>query len=308
MIFTIIMIILLITILAISYYAYTFAFKTSAKYRQELYHLPQGEQYLPHTPTIQRCIDEMLSRPCEEVFLTSHDGKRLFARYYHVADDAPVQILMHGYKSSSILDFCGGVKLAMNMGHNVLAVDQRAHGKSEGSVITFGIEERRDCLSWITYISERFGYDIPIILCGISMGAATILMAADQKLPRNVKGMIADCPYSSPKEIIMKVSGELHFPPKLIYPFIRLGARLFGHFHLEESDAVRAVRQAKIPVLLFHGDDDRFVPCEMSKKIAEACASPVTLEIVPGAGHGLCYMVGPKQYEEATVRFIHSVL
>lgn len=308
MIFTIIITILFITALAISYYAYTIAFRASKESRNELYHLPKGEQYTPHTATIQKCIDEMLSHTYEEIFITSHDGQKLFGRYYHVADSAPVQILMHGYKSSSILDFCGGVKLAMNMGQNVLAVDQRSHGKSEGSVITFGIEERRDCLSWITYISKRFGYDVPIFLCGISMGAATILMAADQKLPHNVKGMIADCPYSSPKEIIMKVSDDLHFPPKLIYPFIRLGALLFGHFHLEESDAVRAVRQATIPILLFHGDDDRFVPCEMSKKIAGACASPVTLEIVPGAGHGLCYMVGPKQYEEATIRFIQSVL
>lgn len=308
MILVIIIIFLCIMVLAISYYAYTIAFRPSKQSRKELYHLPKGEQYTLHTPTIQRCIDEMLSRTCEEISITSHDGKKLFGRYYHVSDDAPVQILMHGYKSSSILDFCGGVKLAMNMGQNVLAVDQRSHGKSEGSAITFGIEERRDCLSWITYISERFGCDVPIILCGISMGAATILMATDQNLPHNVKGIIADCPYSSPKEIIMKVSGELHFPPKLIYPFIRLGAFLFGHFHLEETDAVRAVKQAKIPILLFHGDDDRFVPCEMSQKIANACASPVTLEIIPGAGHGLCYMVDPKQYEEATIRFIQSIL
>lgn len=293
---------------AFSYYAYRIAFLAPRRSEEEQYALPRGKQYEVFHPHIQKCMDEMRARSYEEVYITSHDGKKLFARYYHSADGAPVQILFHGYKGSAFRDFCGGSKLAMKMKHNALVIDQRSHGKSEGNTITFGIEERRDCMRWIEYACERFGKNVPIILCGLSMGAATVLMVNDQELPTNIKGIIADCPFSSPKEIIKKVGKDMHFPPSLMYPFVKLGARLFGHFDLEEIDAIRAVKQAKVPILLFHGDDDRFVPCAMSEEIKNACVSPVTFEKIPDAGHGLCYMVAPKRYEEATIQFIQSVL
>ena len=186
-------------------------------------------------------------------------------------------------------------------------VDQRSHGKSEGNTITFGIKERRDCLSWIQYICERFGNDTPIILCGLSMGAATVLMATDLELPPNIKGIIADCPYSSPKAIIQKVCKDMHLPPKLLYPFVKLGACLLAGFNLEESDAVSAVKNTSIPILIIHGDDDRFVPYYMSEEIAKANSS-VIFETISTAGHGLCYMVEPKKYEDVTVKFIQGIL
>lgn len=308
MIPVIVLLLLIAVVTGISWYAYRIAFLAPERDEEALYALPKGKQYEAFYPEIKRCMTEMRERPFEEVSITSHDGKKLYARYYHAADGAPVQLQFHGYKGSIFRDFCGGSKLALKIGHNALVIDQRSHGKSEGTTITFGIHERRDCLAWIQYAIKRFGENVPIILCGVSMGAATVLMANDQELPENIKGIIADCPYSSPKEIIKKVGQDMHFPPTLMYPFVKLGAYLFGHFDLEEMDAVRAVKQAKTPVLLFHGDDDRFVPCSMSRKISEACTSPVTFEVFPGAGHGLCYMVDVKRYEDATIRFIDSIL
>lgn len=141
----------------------------------------------------------------ESVFITSFDGVKLYARYYHVRDGAPLQIQFHGYRGSALLDFCGGNKLAREIGHNTLVVDQRAHGKSGGNTITFGINERYDCLSCINYAVERSGKETPIFLSGVSMDAATVLMASELNLPDNVIGIIADSPYSSPEEIIRKV-------------------------------------------------------------------------------------------------------
>ena len=307
MIIIILLVLLLIALLMISFYTYRMVFYSAKGQEEPLYHLPQGSQYEKHHPNIQKSIDEMLALPFEAVYITSFDGTKLYARYYHVRDGAPLQIQFHGYKSSSTLDFCGGCKLARKLGHNALIVDQRAHGKSEGNTITFGIKERRDCLCWINYARERFGENIPIILSGLSMGAATVLMATDLELPDNVIGIIADCPYSSPKEIIQKVSRDLHLPPGLVFPFIRLGAFLFGHFNLMEGSAITALNHAKIPVLLIHGEDDRFVPCEMSKELQAACASPFTLVTIPDAGHGLCYLTDPVLYEEATMKFINSI-
>lgn len=302
-------ILIIILTLAFSYYGYRIAFYAPKRTGEEaLYRLPQGAQYEEFIPNISKSIDEMLAASFEAVTITGHDGHKLFARYYHTQDDAPLQIQFHGYKSSAYVDFCGGRYLACKVGHNALVVDQRSHGKSDGTTITFGIRERKDCLSWINYACERFGKDIPIILSGLSMGAATVLMASDLELPDNVKGIIADCPYSSPKEIICKVGKDMHFPPKLMYPFVKLGAFLFGHFNLEESSAVAAVSNAKIPILLIHGEDDRFVPCEMSRAIHNARPTHSTLVTIPNAGHGLCYMVDPKRYEEAIMEFVRSIL
>ena len=100
---------------------------------------------------------------------------------------------------------------------------------------------------------------------------------------------------------------DMHLPAWLMYPFVKLGALIFGGFHLEESSAITAVKNAKIPILIIHGEDDRFVPCRMSRKLAEVCASSCTLFTVPGAGHGLAYMIDPKGYEEAIYRFLKSV-
>lgn len=272
-------------------------------------HLPEGEQYLKVRKEIERCVNNMLDRPFEPVTITTFDGKKLYARYYHVADGAPLQIQFHGYKSSAVLDFCGGSLYAGKIGHNAIVVDQRSHGKSEGKAITFGILERKDVLCWIDYARSRFGDDVRIILAGLSMGAATVLMSADQNLPANVVGIMADCPYSAPDAIIKKVCHvEMHLPVKPIYPFIKLGARLFAGFNLEDSSPVTAVKNTPVPILLLHGTGDRFVPYEMSHEIHAANPEMITLVTIPEAGHGLCYMTEPAMYEEAMQAFFKKIL
>lgn len=296
-------------ILICSYVAYRMSFYPAKRRDDANYKMPEGPQYDKFRDNISKSINEMLSRPFEPVTITSFDGQKLYARYYHVADGAPLQIQFHGYKSSAVVDFSGGSKLAGKMKQNALVVDQRSHGKSEGSAITFGIRERRDCLAWINYSISRFGQDVKIILAGLSMGAATVLMATDLDLPKNVVGIMADCPYSSPKEIIKTVcQRDMHLPAWLMYPFVKLGALVFGGFHLEESSAVTAVVGAKVPILIIHGEDDRFVPCDMSRAIQKAGSSQITLETIPDAGHGLCYMVAPQRYEEVTTTFLQKVL
>lgn len=272
-------------------------------------HLPKGGQYDDLREGIQKSVDRMLARDYEPVWITTFDGHKLFARYYHVADGAPLQIQFHGYKSSAILDFSGGSYLAEQLGQNALVVDQRSHGKSEGKSITFGVKERKDVLCWIDYANNRFGTDTKIILAGLSMGAATVLMASDLDLPDNVAGIFADCPYSAPADIIRKVCKyDMHLPTTLLYPFIKLGAKLFAGFDLESSNAVSAVKNARIPILIIHGEGDSFVPCDMSRAIHAANPEKVTLVTIPDAGHGLSYMVNPPKYEAAAIPFLQNIV
>ena len=139
------------------------------------------------------------------------------------------------------------------------------------------------------------------------MGAATVLMTANLELPSNVVCMIADSPYSSPFDIIMKVCKDEGLPGTLCAPFLHLGARLYGGFRLNSSCAKNAVKNAQIPILLIHGEDDRFVPCQMSLEIAANCASRVELVTFPGAGHGLSYLMDPLRYEKAVCHFLQSI-
>ena len=290
-----------------AYYAYRIAFYSPMKDREKIPEI-KDEKYKIHKNSIRALYRELQNKPCEFVTIQSGDGLTLSGRYYHVQDGAPLAIDFHGYRSCWLVDFCGGADIAFQMGHNVLLVDERAHGKSQGRSITFGIKERQDLLCWIDYALNHFGADTKILLYGISMGAATVLMASGLALPENVKGIIADCPYSSPLDIILEVGKQTGYPPKLIRPFVILGAKIFGGFDVTETSAEEAVRNSKIPILLIHGADDNFVPADMSAKIAEANPEMITRYTFPGADHALSYMVDTTRYRKLVTEFVQNVL
>ena len=265
--------------------------------------LPEGAIYEPYHPLMKKWILEARNYPHEDYYIRSHDGLTLHAKYYEYAPDAVTEIMFHGYRGSAERDLSGGIQRCFALGRNVLLVDQRTSCGSEGNVISFGINEHRDCLAWVDFAVDHFGSDVKLVLTGISMGASTVLMAAGKPLPKNVVGVLADCGFSSPKGIIRKCAKDLHYPVALIYPFIKLGARIYGHFDLEEYSPMEAMKTCKIPVIFFHGEDDDYVPCYMSCELYNCCASPKKLVTIPGAGHGLVYLVDNQKYFQSVVEF-----
>lgn len=298
--------ILLASALGGAYYAYRIAFYNSYKGRDGKPSLT-GAQYDPYRHVMRQMYQALNDRPCERVTIRSFDGLTLSGRYYHIQDGAPVDIGFHGYHSSAMTDFCGGAALSFSLEHNLLLVDERAHGNSEGRTISFGIKERWDVLSWVDYVLERFGTDTKIVLYGVSMGAATVLMASDLELPENVKGIIADCPYSSPMDIILHVAKDMPLPLWLVKPFVILGAKIFGGFDIRETDAAQAVKNANVPILIIHGEADGFVPCEMSNIVSH---NPdwVTRYTFPDADHGISYLVDTKRYQQIVTDFLNKIL
>ncbi len=279
-----------------------YAPKRKEKSGQE-FRTPPGKIYEPYRDTMIGWMKEASALPHDEICITSFDGLKLYGKYYECIPDAPIELMMHGYRGRAERDLCGGVQRCFSIGHNALVVDQRACGKSEGRVITFGVKESRDCISWVNYIVQRFGNDVPIMLTGISMGASTVLMTAASPLPENVTGVLADCGFTSAHDIIKKVIHGMKLPHNLLYPFVKLGAKLFGQFDLEETPAVEAVKQSRLPIIFYHGDTDDFVPCEMSEQNFYACTSPKQLVVIPGAGHGLSYLVDTDTYIQTLVAF-----
>lgn len=265
--------------------------------------VPEGEIYEVFRDSMVNWVRQARAMPHEDVCITSFDGLKLWGTYYEYAPGAPIELMFHGYRGSAERDLSGGVQRCFKLGRSALIVDQRCSARSEGHVITFGINEHRDCLSWIDFLIKRFGPDVRIILTGISMGASTVLMAAGKTLPENVIGVLADCGYNSAKDIICKVIGQMGLPPALCYPFVKLGAWLFGHFDLDEYSPEEAMKTCSVPVIFFHGEQDDYVPCEMSRINYEACVSKKQLVLIPGAGHGLSYPVAPEVYLSALQDF-----
>lgn len=259
---------------------------------------PGGKVYDPYRTQILDWIREVRELPYKDLTITSFDGLTLKGAYYEFYKDAPTEILFHGYKGNSIRDLSGGVIRCRTLGHNALLVDHRACGRSEGRIITFGAKESRDCVAWAHYFAKEVNPDSKIILTGISMGAATVLTAASMDLPEQVVGILADCGYTSTKEIVQKVMKEdMGLPPKLLYPFAKLSALVIGRFNPDQTSPEQSMTKCRLPVLFFHGDADDFVPCYMSERNYEACTSEhKRLVITPSAGHGLCFPVDQETY------------
>ena len=153
--------------------------------------------YLDYVLKEQEWLKEHQEQELKEI--KSKDGLTLRAAYIPREDAKGTIICMHGYHSTNNIEFVPEVRFLWNLGYNVLLPWQRSHGKSEGRYITYGVKERHDLKRWILYTNRHLGAkNKDIFLCGISMGCATTLMAAGLDLPDNVKGIIADCGFTSP--------------------------------------------------------------------------------------------------------------
>ena len=287
-----------IGVLVTAYICYRMAFYAPPRkpVSEDTQWLPQGRAYEPYWDSIKKWTDEVQQMSGKDVSVTSFDGLTLRGKFFEYAPGAPVELLIHGYRGCWKRDMSGGVQRCFKLGRSALLVDQRGCGSSDGNTISFGINEHRDCLTWVEYIINNFGSDRKIILTGMSMGAATVMMAAGRPLPANVIGVLADCGYSSPKEIIQKDIARRGLPVKPAYLFVKLGARIFGHFRLDSYSPMAAMQTCSVPVCFVHGEKDGFVPCDMSRELYRACPTAKKLVVVPGADHGLNCLVNPELY------------
>ena len=283
----------------ITRYCFKHAFYSANKPLTEEYPIPEGPVYEPHRDAMVAWIKELRAMDYEPVSITSFDGLTLRGKIYRCNPNGAVELMFHGYRGNSERDLCGGVQRAFALGHNVLLVAQRGCGSSDGHIISFGINESRDCLDWTHFAVSHFGPDVKLILTGISMGAATVVIAAGKDLPKQVIGVLADCGYTTAKEMIQKTIKEMKLPAGPAWPFVKLAAKQFGHFNLTERSPLDSLKSCKVPVIFFHGEDDNLVPCEMSRRMFQACPTRKMLVTVPGAGHGLSYLIAPEAYLQA---------
>ena len=298
---------LAVLFLVAAYFAYRKIFFSDRRKKRDAYAGIDKRGFKPYTERIRSLIDNFSSVPFERVYITSRDGLRLSARYYHSREGAPLEIQVHGYRGNPLRDCVGSGIEGLKIGHNLLLIDQRANGESEGKTITFGIKERFDVIDWINYSVERFGSETKILLTGVSMGAATVLMAAGEGLPKNVRGVWADCPFSSPIDIITDVGSRGRIPKFAVRALAISGAAIFGRFAIRSCDAVSAVKRTDVPILLIHGDADTFVPFSMSEEIYNSNPN-IIFKGFEGAEHATSYLSHTESYVETLNSFKTTVL
>ena len=214
---------------------------------------------------------------------------------------------MHGWRSCWSTDFGTIAPFWHENGCNVLYAEQRGQGSSGGAYIGFGMMERYDCIQWIQWVNSHWGQELPIYLAGVSMGATTVLMTADLELPPNVRGIMADCGFTSAHDIWKHVAeNNLHLSyhihgsvaDQLCREKIQMGTR--------DCSTVDSLKKSRVPILLVHGTNDHFVPVDMTYANYQACTAPKTLVIVPGADHGMSYFMEKDRYEQAMLDFWKS--
>ncbi len=264
-----------------------------------------GTDWNQHMPFIQARKEAMLSEKHSDEWLMSADGLRLHATWFPQGECKKIVICFHGYTSQGMKDYLGLSGYYLKNGYSMLLVDERAHGESEGKYIGFGCLDRIDALKWINWVLRKCGEDVEILLHGTSMGGATVLMMSSLELPAQVKGIVSDCAFTSPKEVFSHVLKSMYhlpaFPVMNISDF--LNKRLAG-YGLDECNAAREVKKAKVPILFIHGSGDTFVPYSMCETMYENCASSKKKLIIEGAAHAECYYKDTDAYENALTEFI----
>ena len=272
--------------------------------REELEKTPYG-RYYDH---ILAAHNWLQSQKTEDVFVQSYDGLKLHGTWVPAQKPRGTILLVHGYHSGILADFGPVFDFYHDLGLNLLLPDQRCHGKSEGKYTTFGVKESRDMLCWLRWHNEAKG-EWEVILSGLSMGASTVMYLMDEDLPDNVKGVIADCGFTSPKEILDCVFESVtHLPPMPWLWGTELFARLLAGFSLTEKSSLSTLKANRLPIFLVHGKADDFVPCNMTERAFEACAGDKRLLIVEGAGHATAFLKDRETYVSQIMALLHTAL
>ena len=273
-------------------------------------HPPGAERRLSGTTIddalLQKIADagkNLAAYPHQVIHIQSRDGTHLAGHWLPVPEPKRVVIAMHGWRSAWDHDFGLVADFFRNNGCSVLYAEQRGQGGSGGAHMGFGLTERYDCLDWIHWVNGKLGQQIPIYLCGISMGASTVLMAGGLELPQNVRGILADCGFTSTVDIWKHVAKQA----RLAYPVYGGTAGKLAEKRLcmavDSDSCPQSLSRCRVPVLFVHGTEDHFVPIEMTYENYKACASPKRLFVVPGAEHGMSYLTDPQGYEAALKSF-----
>lgn len=249
------------------------------------------------------------NQPFEEMEMTSRDGLQLTGYYLPAAEPTDqLVIFTHGYLGNAKQMGLYGQFYYEELGYNIFMADARGHNRSEGDYYGFGWHDRHDVIDWTAQLIDHIGDQVQIVYHGLSMGAATVLMASgDSGLPDNVQAIIADSPYSSVYQLFAyQMNRMFHLPAFPILDSTSIVTQLKADYSLREADAMKEVAKTNVPILYIHGKGDTFVPTEMSLELYENTNSEADTMLVDGANHGEAFVMDKEKYKARVIQFLHQ--
>lgn len=240
----------------------------------------------------------------------SFDGTSLQGYYLPAKEPTTKTVVFaHGYLGHAFDMGLFGEYYYETLGYNIFTPDLRGHGKSGGNYIGFGWHDRLDILSWLNLLIEENGEQSEFILHGLSMGAATVLMASGESLPKQVKGIIADSPYTSVYDLFAyQLKRMYQLPDQLFLPMTSIVTKQKANYSLKEASAIEQVKKATVPILYIHGEGDTFVPTKMTEQLYEATNSEKEMITFPEANHGEAVVMHRDLFFETIHHFVKRVV
>lgn len=270
----------------------------------EIRKTPYGKYY----DSIVAAHHWLLEHKAQDIYIKSDDGLTLHGLWIPARNPRGTVLLAHGYRSTMLVDFGVAFDFYYSRGMNLLIPEQRAHGQSQGRFITFGVKESADMCKWLKFHNEHHS-QYPVVLHGLSMGASTVLYLANKDIPQNVKGIIADCGFTSPKDILSSVFTRVtHLPATPSIWVTEFLARSFAGFSLSQCDTRITLADSRLPVIMVHGTQDNFVPCKMTEEGFASCKGDKKLLLVDGADHGVSFLVAPERYAQLVSEFLNRFI
>lgn len=250
-------------------------------------------------------VKELEGFASEPAQITSKDGLTLRAMYYRSKESNGVCVVfMHGHNSNGSIDFSTEAAFYLQRGCDCLLTDQRACGKSDGKYITFGIKESEDTALWCDFVCDKYAPE-HIILHGMSLGGATVLMAAGEKLPRCVHGIVADCAFTSPYEqYSYLLKHQFKLPAWLVLPVTQIFVKAKAHFGFKDKDTREIMKKNKLPVLFIHGKSDNYVPTYMSEQNYSVAVCDKELLLIDDCKHAEAFRVNEPACRAAVIRLV----
>ncbi|MEN8434805.1 alpha/beta hydrolase [Clostridium septicum] len=244
----------------------------------------------------------------DELTIKSYDGYNLKGYYYAPNKDSKkIAIIHHGYTANHYVCF-QFADIFFEEGFNVLLIDMRSHGESEGKHITYGYKESRDLDKWVDLMREKVGEDGIIGLHGQSMGGATVLMYGG-RYSSKIDFIIADCAYSNGVAMMKSQFKEAEVPFFPVYYILNRKLKKICGFDMNKISPIDDIKNSDVPVMFVHGTADELVPHSMSEEMYNVKKGDKNkLVLIEGAKHVGAYSKSKKLYKEAVKSFIDNAI
>ena len=239
-----------------------------------------------------------------DVHIVSADGLNLYGEYFDFGFDKAV--IIHQGRTEACMYSYFFAPPYKKAGYNVLVIDPRAHGLSDGKFNTLGYKESGDLIKWAKFIHDKFDLK-SIILHGICIGsAASVYALTDEKCPDYVTGLVAEGMYADFYDSFKNHIIELKHPTFPVLQLCDMWAERYTGQAMKYGPKC-VIEKYKKPLLMLHSNEDPYSLPEKAKKLFDDCPSDKKVfKMFPRGQHSHLRAVFPEEYDKEIINFLEK--